>query len=464
MKSESPELLGTDTDKKPAETRIPIGTVLTYGLPTFGLAGLLFFVQLYFLNYATDVLLLAPATVGTLFALGRLWDAVSDPMVGIWSDRTRSRLGRRRPWMFAAVPAVVPTFIMLWSAPHSLDTGLLTVWVAVALFGFFTALTAWFIPHQSLGAELTDDHHDRSRVFGVRHVAFMLGIFFAFGSMQYVTNADDPREAAGTLALFAALVACPILLIPPLFLRERPEYQGRGATSSSHAFRDLLQNPHARLLLLVWFIEMMGLGVQGVLAPYVMIYILKRPDLIGVIPAFYIFATIASVPLWVWLSRQFGKRNVWVVAMFGTAFSFGLMFFVGEGELVFLSVLLIAAGLGSGCGGVVGPSILADVIDEDEYRTGERKEGVYSAAWGFAIKAGQGLIVFLVGMVLQLSGFEPNVEQTQTANLAIRSLLAGIPFVTFLVGAIVFRRFGLNAAEHAHIRATLAKRAESSAG
>jgi Na+/melibiose symporter-like transporter len=89
--------------------RVPMTTVLAFGGPVFALSGTLFFVQFFFLKFATDVLLIAPALVGTLFALGRGWDAVSDPIVGAWSDRTRTRLGRRRPWMLAALPALALT-------------------------------------------------------------------------------------------------------------------------------------------------------------------------------------------------------------------------------------------------------------------------------------------------------------------------------------------------------------------
>jgi GPH family glycoside/pentoside/hexuronide:cation symporter len=108
---------------------------------------------------------------------------------------------------------------------------------------------------------------------------------------------------------------------------------------------------------------------------------------------------------------------------------------------------------------VVGPSILADVIDVDEHMSGERKEGAYSAAWGFAIKAGNALVILVSGLVLQVVGFEPNVEQTRTVDLAMRALYGGLPFTMFLTGAFLFRRFRLDAIEHARIRADLDARA-----
>jgi len=215
----------------PAE-RLALGTLLSWGPPIIGLSSALFFLQFFFLNYATDVLLIAPAVVGGLFAAGRLWDAVSDPIVGTLSDRTRTRLGRRRPWMLAAVPLLVAFVWMTWVPPASLTGGPLVVWVGVALFGFYTAFTLYQIPHLSLGAELSPDHHERNRIFGVHSAAFSGGMNFAFGAMQVVMNSDDQRGTATAAAvLLCVLVVC-LLLVPPLRVRERADYQTRPAAQA----------------------------------------------------------------------------------------------------------------------------------------------------------------------------------------------------------------------------------------
>jgi Na+/melibiose symporter-like transporter len=98
--------------------RVSASILLSYSPPVVGLSGPLFIVQFYFLNFATDVLLLAPLSVGLLFAAGRVWDAISDPIVGTLSDRTRTRLGRRRPWMLAGIPLLMLSFVMIWSPPE----------------------------------------------------------------------------------------------------------------------------------------------------------------------------------------------------------------------------------------------------------------------------------------------------------------------------------------------------------
>jgi GPH family glycoside/pentoside/hexuronide:cation symporter len=440
--------------------RVPLGTLALYGPPIFGLSALVFFVQFFFLKYATDVLLIAPGVVATLFALGRLWDAVSDPLVGAWSDRTRTRLGRRRPWMLGGLAFLGASFAMIWTAPRALSEVWLAAWVALALFAFYTAFTAYVIPHFALGAELSDDHHDRSRVYGTRAAAFTLGMLPAFAAMQLVNNAGDPRAAAAAVALCGALAGT-LILLAPLRVAERGEFQGRGTGASLRAVADVLRNPYARRILLVQFTDSLGVGVLGILAPYFAQYVLRRPDLIAALPAVFVVCALVSVPLWVQASRRFGKRAAWTASLLGVSLAFGSTIAVGENDVAWLVGSLVAAGLFAGCGNVIGPSMLADVIDADELATGSRREGIYAATWGFAFKAGSALTVFLTGIALELSGFQPNVEQEAAASWTLRGIFAGAPLVMSLAGALLLRGYVLDAAAHARIRAELERRRAS---
>ncbi len=435
-----------------------MSVLLSYSPAVVGLSGPLFVVQFYFLNFATDVLLLAPFSVGLLFAAGRVWDAVSDPIVGTLSDRTRTRLGRRRPWMLAAIPLLMASFVMIWSPPDFESFGMY-VWTAVALFSFYTAFTMFAVPHSALGAELTTDYHERNRIFGANSAAFTFGMLLAFGAMQYVMNAADSRQTASRLAFGIAAALPFVLLVPPLRLRERVDYQGRGAMSSLSAMRDVLANPHARLLLTVQFCQLAGSGVVGLMAPYLMRYVVKRPDLVGAMPGLFVVFTIVAIPIWLWITRRVGKKKAWLAGLVGSGVSFGGILFVGEGDLVLLGILLSFAGFFAGCGMMVGNSILADVIDWDELQSGERKEGAYSAAWGFAIKSATAILIVIVSGALQLSDFEANREQTAGTLWMLRGLNGGLPLVMYAIAALLFNRFGLNEVEHAEVRAKLDGRA-----
>ena len=438
-----------------AGRRVGAATLVAYAVPGAGFAFYLFFVQFYFLKFASDVLLAAPAVIGALMGVGRIWDALSDPLVGHWSDRTRSRLGRRRPWMLFAIPLLGATFLMIWSPPASLSGTALLAWSAAALFGFYTAFTLYTVPHQSLGAELSLDHHERSRVFGAYRAAFVIGMMAAFLAIGAVESSDQPREAAQRAAGTAVATVSILLLGAPLWLRERKEHRGRGAERPFAALSDVGRNPHARLLLLAWLVDSLGGGVLGVLSPFVTEYVLERPEAIAYVPAFFVVSSIVSIPVWIRLSQRFGKRGVWRTALVISGLGFGGTWFVGPGDVALLCGLLVVAGIAAGCGGVIGPSLLADAIDWDELASGQRKEGAYSAALGFVQKLGIGVVVVLAGWSLQRIGFVPNVPQSLPVRHALQAMFAFFPLVGGLLAAWVLGHLRLDAAEHARIRASL---------
>jgi len=426
------------------ELRLSSATLAAYGGPSFAFAYLLFFVQFYFLKYATDVLLLAPAVVSVLFGVAKLWDAVSCPLVGSWSDRLRSRWGRRRPFLVGSLPLLAGGFAMIWLAPHGLGTAALTAWIAVALFVFFTAYDLYTLPHLALGAELSRDSHERTRLFAVRQMSFTVGILLAFGGIQLAMNAEDQRLAVGELAVSAAAVAVAVLLAAPLALREPAPASVRGGRGLRAAFRDVLASGPARRLLAVELIESAGVGAVGTIAPYIAEYLLGRPDMVGVLPAAYVLSGVAAIPLWVRAARRFGSRRTWLAAMLLAAAAFGSIGWVGPADLGLLLALLAAAGGAMGCGQVLGKALLADVIDLDERRTGERKEGAYSAAATVALKVGAALSIAASGPIMTLTGFVPNAVQTESSLFGLRILFAGLPCVGFLLGAWWFRGFSLD--------------------
>jgi GPH family glycoside/pentoside/hexuronide:cation symporter len=425
-------------------SRLSAATLTAYGAPTFAVAYLLFFVQFYFLKFATDVLLLAPALVSVLFGAAKMWDGVSGPLIGSWSDRSRSRLGRRRPFLLAALPLLAFGFVMLWSVPSGLGGAALVAWIAIALFVFFGAFDLYTLPHMALGAELSTDSHERTRLFGVRQASFTIGIMLAFGGIQYAMNAESPRQAAALLAIPVAIVAAVVLAIPPLALREPERVDRRGGTGIVAGFRDVLATSASRRLLAVQFVEAVGVGAVGTMAPYIAEYLLGQPEVVGVLPAAYVVSGVLAIPLWVRVSKSFGKRETWIAAMAIAALAFAGIWTVGRGDFVLLMALLVVAGAAMGCGGVLGNALLADVIDVDERRTGERKEGVYSAAMLLALKVGTAIALALSGPIMTVTGFAPNVAQSESSLLGIRILFAGMPCVGFVIGAWLFRGFRLD--------------------
>ena len=461
--SEPVRVSGGTVDASAPARGLDRAVLTAYALPALGPAFLYNLVVVMYLNFATDQLGAAAGTLGAIFFVSKLWDAVSDPMAGYLSDRTRSRLGRRRSWLLASALPISGFSLMMWAPPEGLSTDMLTVWIAVGVLGFYTAITMAEVPHMALGAELSvDSAGGRNRVFMWRQIMRTIGMLGAFSlGTLIVARPESGREGAFWLALGVGVLsaiglAWGVAALPP----ERPDFIERGGRRPFAAIADVARNRYARLLLIVFFVESMGTGAIGVLVPFVIRYVMELP--VSFIPAMlacYVVATFAGVPVWVRLADRFEKRRLVLIAMLLGGFGFGLMFFVGPGDWPLMAVGGVIAGFAGACGNTLGQSLKADVIDVDELHTGERKEGAYFAAWSFTNKFATGIMLGTVGLALEWVGYVPNEAQSDGVKFAMVALMGLMPMIGYAFGALVFSRFSLSEAEHARIRAELDARA-----
>lgn len=444
--------------------RAPRSVLVAYAAPALSSSFLFTAVSLYLLKYSTDVLLMAPATMGLLFGISRFWDAVTDPLVGHLSDRTDTRWGRRRPWLLASAIPVAVAYYAVWAPPPELEGSALTLWMAAAIVIFYATITAFSVPYNALGAELSADYHDRSRVFGAKAFGDHIGIIAAAGSLLVMERAEDPRVAAACVATLAGALMLGGILWAVAVLREPAEHRWRGGARTPYArFADVLRNRGARILLAVFFLEMLGYNALVTLLPYVTEYVLETPGS----TAYYLFGTIATtlatIPLWIRLSRRFGKVRVWTAALVVKLTVFAGLGFIGAGDWLGIGALTLVFGAATGASAVLGPSLKADVVDTDEALTGERKEGTFFAAWGLAIKGAIGFAILLSGFVLSSTGFRPNVAQTPEALLGIRVLVSAFPLLCHALAIALLVRLDLDENAHAAIRSRIRARRAATA-
>ena len=180
-----------------------------------------------------------------------------------------------------------------------------------------------------------------------------------------------------------------------------------------------------------------------------------------VLGAYSVFALV-SIPVWIRLGNRFEKQTVWRAAMVLAGVGFGALLFVDEGTVALMIGGFGLAGIGHGCGPVLGQALKADIIDYDELTTGERKEGAYFAAWNFVHKLAIGMMVGLAGVSLDWAGFVPNAEQSETTKTVMLVLIGAVPCVCYAIGLAVFARFDLTRADHAAIRRQIDERAAAS--
>ena len=248
---------------------------------------------------------------------------------------------------------------MMWSPPESLSDSGAVIYMTIAVIIFYGTMTAVVVPHQSLAAEMSENPHQRTRLFGARYIGWSIGSFIALGAMWLMIRSGQPRIIASEISIAAGVVTTLMLLWMVYRVPERKTYQGRGGRNAYRAFSDVLRNPHSKVLLMVFLVDSLGGAVVNVLTIYVSEYIVGTPDYAPIYILLYAVPSAVSVPFWVRLAGRYGKKRLWLFSMLVCAGCFGSMVFLEEGDIAQISVAALILGLGAGAGAVVAPSIQA---------------------------------------------------------------------------------------------------------
>ena len=211
------------------------------------------------------------------------------------------------------------------------------------------------------------------------------------------------------------------------------------------AFADVWQNEHARRLLFIFFLSELGLSSLAAMLPYVSEHILGMPGQSGLILVAFIVPAVIGIPLWVPISRRLGKRNAWLLASAIATLCFASFAFLGEGSIVPILAIAAVIGFTQGATRTLPNSIKADVIDVDELRTGERKEGAYFATWNFVQKAAGGLSIAIAGVTLELAGVGGGGEVNP---LGVRLVSSVVPAILLGAATLLLVGFHFGEAEH----------------
>ena len=434
--------------------RLPLRTKLGYGVGDLG--GNLFFTIMGFwlLNFVTDSLGLAASLAGLALLVGRVWDAVTDPLMGSLSDRTVSRWGRRRPYLLFGAPAVVVgmTLVFLDVGGRGWSDGALFAWVVFAVCVVNTAYTVVYVPYGALTPELARDFQERTNLTGYRMAWAIVGTLLGAGAFTIV--ADGAGYAVAGLAF--GIITAGVVLITFASVRERPVAPQRVPVGNVFAsYRAALRVRPFRLALVPWTLFMTGIVVATSAVPFYFEHLYGRPELARFASLVLLLAAFASIPVWVWLSRRLGKRTAYNAGMviFGAALL--VAYLVAHRDVATLFVVMAVAGVGLATNYVMPWSIIPDVIDYDELENGQRREGVFYGMWTFLQKLGLGVAGLVSGAVLQWTGYVPDVLQTPLALHGIRLLIGPVPALFLVVGILVLSRYPIDRAAHRAIAAKL---------
>jgi GPH family glycoside/pentoside/hexuronide:cation symporter len=452
--------------------RLSAGQKAIYGVGELIVAMRLTCFQFYLLPFYTDVVVLAPALAGLGKMLGLVWDAVNDPITGWFSDRTTTRLGRRRPYLLAAALPMGITFGLVWSAPASLGPLGAFVYLVLAYVVLDTCFTVYATPYLALGAELSDDYHERTQVAATRAFFHVIGLFVGGILPGIVLSRYVSAPATGYAVMGFGLGALMTVIALATGLGTR-EPRRATATGGDASWRELTrglasvgQNGAFRTMIGTFALILLAGGIHQTLVPYAFRYWLLMPERVNAVIGIYQGAMIVSIPLWTRLAARLGKDRAFRVCMLWATVGLAVLPFAfapGMGWLR-LGSFLVLAGLGNGGWAVLPVSITADIVDDDELTTARRREGSYFGVWTLSMKLAAALASGLVGLALQLLGYVPNVEQTPATIRGIQLLYGPLPAFLLLLAFFAFRPFPLTRERHRDIQRALAARRETIAG
>ncbi len=419
------------------EDRIPFPQKVAYGLGAFVnnlLAGAIGGMTIV-LNLGLGM---NPALVGLLGALPRLTDALTDPLMGYITDHTRSRWGRRRPWIFAGAIGAGLLFILLWQLPRGQSEGFYFVYFLVGSLLFYLGYTIFATPWVALGYELTPDYHERTRLMGVQNfigqLAYVVTPWFLW-VMQYEPLFDDLVAGAAGLSVAIGVFTIAVGVLPAIFLRERFKEVAaaeaeEGASGFRHSMARFFQGFLATLkfrpflkLCAATFLVFNGFILVASFQAYVIIYYVFSGDQSlgaqyagwsGTLAAVSTFVVITFVT---WLGTRIGKRQTFFVCIGVSILGYGMKWVCYDPAhpmLLLLPTPFIAFGLG--CLFTVMPSMIADVCDLDELETHERREGMFGSIFWWVVKLGMALALAGGGVLLNATGFDVALEGAQTAR------------------------------------------------
>jgi GPH family glycoside/pentoside/hexuronide:cation symporter len=342
-------------------------------------------------KFYADVVVVPLGYLAIAIAVARALDALSDPLIGWMSDRTYTRWGRRRPYMAVGAPLCAFAFYALFTPPAVLHQAQAALWFGATFILYSIFHTVYALPHYALGPELTLDYHERSRLFGVREAFTILGTIAASIAPGVLIDGFhmDERRAFSSLGAVMAILLVVLYGMLVLVVRERPDFAQRESNPFVPGVRRALRNRPFRILLLTYVVGSIAGAIPGTLMPFFNSYVIRPENearWLATFLATYFAAGFLCLPLWVMLARRIGKRPTWLASFVMGITGGAAMFFLGQGDTLWLLILIAWAGSSFGAGLFLGPAMQADVIDYDELHTGKRREAQYSAFWGMLPK------------------------------------------------------------------------------
>jgi oligogalacturonide transporter len=447
-------------------------TKIGYGMGDIYGGGSGVVISFYYLIFLTDVVRIPPALAGTVILISKIYDSITDPFEGILADRTRTKLGRRRPYLLAGIPLVFLSFVALFY-PFSMESETVRFISVILSYLFFsTVVSIVMLNYNALHSEITLDYNERSSLSSVRiFFSTVASIVAALVPLEIVKAFPDIHTGYIVMGLvFGAFFALPFIATVAA-VRERPEFQKPPEKFDwKVAFLDPFKNRTFVYTLAMYLFAFVAIDTVSTIVAYFVKYYLQRSGEVSFVSGALLIAQVVSLPFFVALSKRTSKIRgyilglaIWAAAML---FSFLLR---PDNAPVWVYIFASVVGLGTGGIVVMIYAIFPDIPDVDELHSGERREAIYSALVTFIRKFSSALAIFAVSNAIGWAGYVPPIQETidgatklieqpqsDTFLLVLRLIFVLLPIILLAFALIFALRFPLTPDLHRRLNAILA--------
>lgn len=435
----------------------------SYGCGDFGCNIIYTAMSVYLMFYYTDYAGVSSAAVGVIMLISRVFDGVSDIIMGVIVDRTKSRFGKARPWLLRMCIPFAVSGVLLFSVPTGWSSGAKLVYVFVTYNLVSTVVyTAINVPYSALNALMTQDPYERSVLSIFRNLLATAGTLtintFTLPLVELFGNTASAWTKA-FVVLGAVSVAAFLINFFGTKERVRPAVKDGAAKDVPFAkgVKALFQNKYWIMMTGMLALFFLMYSVNGGATVFYAKDILGDKNLVTTINGIFNVVQIVSMFFIAMLVKRFGKRNVFALGLVFDIVGMLVLNYSG-GAMNLIVVSSVIRGIGNACGGATMWAMVSDTIDYGEWKTGYRTEGLVNSACSFGYKIGNGIGSALLGLILEIGGYVGEAAvQTAEALFSIEVCFVWIPIVVYVCGLIIMKFWHLDK-EFSGILADLEKR------
>lgn len=429
--------------------KVPLKNKVLFGIGDMYAGGAFLLVGLLYLQFMTDIVGLSPALAGTVFLIGKIWDAVSDPLMGVLSDHTKSRFGRRRIYFLLGILPVFVTFSMLWIKISPSNQFALFFYYSISYILFNTSFTMVQVPYNAILADMTNSYKERAIMSGIRLTFSAISAIIA-GTIPMILIKSNGYTFMGIC--FGIFYAIPWICV---FLGTY-ENKDHEISNSKESLKDIFisfptvfKNRSFRNHAGLFICSQSAVDILTTLFIYYLTYVLNRANEFSSVMAAMLIVPVIMMPIYTKLANKYTKTTpmhfglvIWIIALFCS------LFLKENQNSIFIYLIAAASGIGSASAVFVPWTILADVSDVDELISGKRREGLYSGMATLLRKIAQAAAIFIVGTTLELIGYVPNSVQTPSTIFKIKIMFAIFPIILLIIALIYSYKYCLTQERH----------------